>query len=143
MSQSASEAVEVLRRSARERREAVAGDRRRVLVQIGHCSQSVGAAEVARTLTAAISNDAYVVIAGCDGACFQAPKVVVTGRGGSRQFALVGLDDVDRMLAAIAGPLDDEEDAGLFFAGQQRIAMKGVRGPRQPGHRRIPDRRRL
>ena len=125
MSQSASEAVEVLRRSARERREAVAGDRRRVLVQVGHCSQSVGAAEVARTLTAALSNDAYVVIAGCDGACFQAPKVVVTGRGGSRQFALVGLDDVDRMLAAIAGPLDDEEDAGLFFAGQQRIAMEG------------------
>ena len=124
MTRSASEAVEALRRSARERREAAAGERRRVVVQLGHCSQSVGAAEVARALTAALADDAYVVIAGCDGACFQAPKVVVTGRGGSRQFALVGLDDVDRILAAIAGPLDDEEDAGLFFAGQRRIAME-------------------
>ena len=46
----------------------------RVAVQVGHCSQAVGAREVAEALRDALGNNAaiYLVVAGCDGACFNA-----------------------------------------------------------------------
>ena len=51
----------------------------RVVVQVGHCSQAVGAAEVAEAMRRAPSGrpGAYMVVAGCDGACFAAPQVIM------------------------------------------------------------------
>jgi len=122
---SAVEALGVLRRSAQERRQSEARGEFRVVVQVGHCSQSVGAADIAQTLASSAPDNAYVVIAGCDGACFEAPRVIVTGPSGSQRFDRVSPNDADRILAAIDGGLDDDyEEAEDFFARQRRVAMQ-------------------
>ena len=69
----------------------------RVIVQVGHCSQSVGATQVAEALRFALSGNTGVslIIAGCDGACFAAPQVLVTNPSGDTQrHTNVSLDDI-------------------------------------------------
>ncbi len=77
----------------------------RVIVQVGHCSQAVGAAQVAEALKAALSGRSGVdlVIAGCDGACFAAPQVIVASPSGDMQrYARVSLDDVPALIETLA-----------------------------------------
>ena len=77
MTDAVSRAVESLRNSATEGQRARTG-MTRIVVQTGHCSQAVGADDVANAVAQAMPQDAYLVTAGCDGACFGAPKVSVT-----------------------------------------------------------------
>ena len=44
-------------------------DKYRVTVQLGHCSSSLGAKEVMQSFTDHLTSNAYMVVAGCDGAC--------------------------------------------------------------------------
>ena len=53
-------------------------DNTRVVLQLDHSSSAVGGGEVAAALTETLPDSAYLVIAGSDGASFQAPKIVVT-----------------------------------------------------------------
>lgn len=94
----------------------------RVTVQVGHCSQSVGAAEVAESARAALSDGAYLVIAGCDGACFEAPKITVTSASGARRvFTNASSDRLPSLSQDTpAGPID-----GDFLGRQRRIALDG------------------
>ena len=73
----------------------------RVIVQVGHCSQSVGATQVAEALRSALSGNTGVslIIAGCDGACFAAPQVLVTNPSGDTQrHTNVSLDDIPALI---------------------------------------------
>ena len=89
--------------------------------QVGHCSQAVGAAQVAQTVKGSLSDDAYVVIAGCDGACFDAPQIIVTEPfGEQRRFARVTPDDVPRFIRSSESGNAVSDD---FFAGQRRITL--------------------
>ena len=60
----------------------------RVVVQWGHCSEAVGAAEIHRRLVRRFEDrdDVFVVAAGCDGACFAATQVVVELPDGTARF---------------------------------------------------------
>ena len=117
------DALESLRKSAAERQSALAG-KTRVVVQVGHCSQAVGATDVADALTATLSDDAYLVTAGCDGACYAAPRVFVEIPGESaRMHSRVSPDAASRMLDCRAlPPASNDED---FFAAQNRLTLDG------------------
>ena len=114
--------------SARDRLARALGDRPKITVQVGHCGQSIGASELAHEVAARFRDDAAIVTAGCDGACFAAPTVIVTSRSGlAHRLERVSPDD----LQPIARALNDETGADNptagadFIAAQRRIALNG------------------
>ena len=120
-------AYEALVGVARERHAAARGGKTRFAVQVGHCSRAVGAGAVADAIADALPDGAYVAIAGCDGACFAAPRVsVVAPDGVARAYRNVSVD-VARRIGR--GDLDAGEayDAGGdgFFASQRRVTLAG------------------
>ena len=76
----------------------------RVFVQVGHCSQAVGAVQIAEAFQAELSGHSGVelIIAGCDGACFAAPQVLVSRPSGDMQrYSRVCLKDVPELAATL------------------------------------------
>ena len=102
-------------------------DKYRVTVQLGHCSSSLGAKEVMQSFTDHLTSNAYMVVAGCDGACFNGPKVSVESPDGS----VVNLEKVDASIAVriatlIEGnmsPLRFDDDANEFTNNQTRVLL--------------------
>ena len=119
-----SAAFDGLKDSARHSWEVSRGGKKLVVVQVGHCSLSVGAGEVAEALSSSLPQDAYLVISGCDGACFDAPQVVVAGptAESQRRFSRVTPEAAPGLLSAPQSPRHDPEP---FFAAQHRLAMDG------------------
>ncbi len=107
----------------------------RVIVQVGHCSQAVGATQVAEALQVELSGHSSVdlVIAGCDGACFAAPQVIVTTRSNNIQrYSQVSLDDVPALAATLTRVEAAQSppfvtggggDLDSFFAAQTRLLL--------------------
>ena len=109
----------------------------RVAVQVGHCSQAVGAREVAEALKGALGNNPALdlVVAGCDGACFNAPQVVVAPPSGeARRFGRVSVSDAQRLAETLSSNLTNtgeavwqrgSEEHVEFFFNQHRIVLQG------------------
>ena len=117
------DAIASLRAAAEARRDAPQAGRTRIVVQVGHCSQAVGASEVVDVVRSSAPGDCSVAIAGCDGACSDAPRVSVTGEdGASRVFGQVDPEGAARIAAGEAGA---PSDADGFFSAQRRIALDG------------------
>ena len=109
----------------------------RVIVQVGHCSQSVGASQVAEALRSALSGHSNVslIIAGCDGACFAAPQVLITNPSGDIQrHANVSLAGIPSIIQSLPSSNTAEQELpplvkggreGLasFFAPQTRLLL--------------------
>lgn len=115
-------------RAARDRLAHAANGKPKITVQVGHCGQSIGASDLAREVATRFSDAATVVTAGCDGACFAAPTVIVTSRSGhTHRLERVSPNDLE----PIARALDDETGADNptggadFIAAQRRIALNG------------------
>ena len=117
------DALESLRRAARERNDAERAGRRRIVVQVGHCSQAVGAAEVADALRAASTEGCHVVVAGCDGACYDGPRVYADGIDGAHQ--VFGRVDPEAAVRIAAGDQGRPSEASGFFSAQRRIVLDG------------------
>ena len=116
--------LERVRRESSQRIESRRAGRTRVVVQVSHCSQSVGADEVAKALSACLPSSAYIVQAGCDGACFEAPKVVAEDTaGGIRCLTNVGAEDAASVLDATHTPGDARSED--FYSRQHRVALEG------------------
>ncbi len=125
-----------LREAARRRWEQLHAGKTRVVVQVGHCSRAVGAEEVALSLQDALIDSPHkggfgidLAIAGCDGACFNAPQVIITDPTGvARRFGRVTPDGA-RSLAEnlVSGSPSDSLAGGVtdgveeFFADQRRL----------------------
>ncbi|MSQ12884.1 MAG: NADH-quinone oxidoreductase subunit F [Dehalococcoidia bacterium] len=80
-----------LRAAARRRWNRRHSGKLRIAVQVAHCSQAVGAAQVAATLRDAVerhSLNAEVVETGCDGACFLAPRLSIAAAATAARPAL-------------------------------------------------------
>ncbi|MDE2843302.1 MAG: (2Fe-2S) ferredoxin domain-containing protein, partial [Chloroflexota bacterium] len=95
---------EDLLNSARHGRSAIGASGTRVTVQVGQCSQAVGADAVADAMREALAlrDDCYLVLSGCDGACFAAPQVMVQESGGAtRYYSRVAASDVPAIAADI------------------------------------------
>ena len=104
------EALERL--TARARIRAVKNaDKTRVVLQLDHSSSAVGGGEVAAALTETLPDSAYLVIAGSDGASFQAPKVVITSPDGvAKSFENVSSSGVSEIVRGIEEGLDETDD---------------------------------
>lgn len=118
------DALDALKASAAQRAAANKG-KTRIVVQVGHCSASVGAAQVAEALSAHAPAATYVVEAGCDGACHDAPTVVVTAPDGARSvFGRQKTEDVGRILESTGLPTQNGA-APPPFGGQHRVVLDG------------------
>ncbi len=125
-----------LRSRARQRQMGPTSGRTRVMVQAGQCSLALGAGEVAQSLAAELEShgNAYLVVTGCDGACFAAPQVVVNEPDGrARYYSNVTVSHVRTIVAALGDgevlrPTQALED---FFTPQhlQVMAWCGQLGP--------------
>ena len=123
MTDAISDALNSLKASAAVR-QAAQSDKTRVVVQIGHCSQAVGAVDVADVLARTLPDDAYLVTAGCDGACFASPRVAVTPPNGvERVYSRVDVAAAGNLLGYDSSALasDDSE----FFECQSRLTLDG------------------
>lgn len=122
-------AYEALVDAARGRHAAAREGKTRVVAQVGHCSQAVGAEAVAAAIAEALQDqdDSYLAIAGCDGACFAAPQVsVATPDGVVRAYRNMSVEAAHRILAGdvdAATPYSAEGDA--FFGRQRRVTLAG------------------
>ena len=119
---------EELRDGALQRKLSSGGSRTRVMVQVGQCSQSVGADDIARQLGESLEliKDAYLVITGCDGACFAAPQVMVQESDGrTSYYNRTSTSDVAAIVSALGNgeshlPSRELED---FFSPQHLQVM--------------------
>ena len=109
-----------LRESAAQRLDVRRKGKSRAVVQVGHCSQSVGAEVVAASVESLLPDDAYLVVAGCDGACFQAPKVTVTTSTGGRS---VLANASPESVGSFFERTDETTASDDFLDGQRRIAL--------------------
>ena len=128
MTDAISEAFESVRNSAIEQQQARRG-MTRVVVQLGHCSQAVGAAEIAEVVAGTLPPDAYFVTAGCDGACFAGPKMSVTLPDGQfSEYWNIPADAV-RKGFVIQRPIDtceaDPSNSADFYNQQRRLTLAG------------------
>ena len=105
-------------------RAAMNAGKTRVVLQLDHSSSAVGGGEVAGALSEALPDSAYLVIAGSDGASFQAPKIVVTTPDGvAKSFKNVTSQDVSEIVRRIGAGLDEPDDGQDFFDYQRRVAL--------------------
>ena len=107
----------------------------RAVVQVGHCSTSVGAGELADALRAAAPSGIELVVAGCDGACHEAPKLTITHIDATTTtLTKVDASSAGRLAASmgrcrtdhLAVPIPGVSPLGGFFAAQRRIVLDGV-----------------
>ena len=128
---------------------ALAQDRARaqypwVLVQVGGCTRSVGAATVLASLREKVEKQgltASVIEAGCDGICHQAPVVIIETEGGQLyRLTQVEPQELDKLiqgwLVSTPGPgktwkghpaewSADQDSSGLW-SGQTRLALENI-----------------
>ena len=107
----------------------------RAVVQVGHCGVSVGADGIAPALRERLGGggEARVTVAGCDGACFAGPTVLVQDAAGAWtriERADASPDGIDRIIAAMesggAGGGADGSESARFLSAQRRIALEGI-----------------
>ena len=121
-------ALEKLRRSAIGGLDAARAGRPRVAVQVGHCSQAVGAGDLADTLARLMGDAVHLVRTGCDGACHDAPQIVLAWpSGGHEHLARVSPEDAEevatRIRAGSASPSTPSNISAKSFEGQRRVAL--------------------
>ena len=122
----------------------------RALVQLGGCTRTVGAGAVYSLLQAAVAKKGLmspVLLAGCDGACHEAPVIIVEmAQGLTFRLTNVGPPDVNSILsywlAGQAGPSSTWNGSPAlwpptgempgFWKGQERRVMEHV-GVMEPG----------
>jgi NADH:ubiquinone oxidoreductase subunit F (NADH-binding)/(2Fe-2S) ferredoxin len=115
--------LDALKASAAQRVAAYSG-KTRIVVQVGHCSSSVGSVQVAEALASQAPDSAYIVTAGCDGDCYDAPRVVATTPDGAlRVFGGVTTKDAGRILESTSLPT--RNGAAAPYAGQHRVVLNG------------------
>ena len=117
-----------LNESAQQRQIDSRWGKARVAVQVSHCSQSVGATEVADAIAEALPDDAYLATAGCDGACFAAPQVSVTySSGAGHKYSNITADAVTRpfRIGADGPSMSHLDSPEAFLNGQRRLVLSG------------------
>ena len=123
----------------------------RALVQLGGCTRTVGAGAVLSLLQATVAKQGLMTpvrVAGCDGACHEAPVVIMEmAEGLTYRLTNVGPADVNSILSFwLAGQADASStwkgkpvlwpptgDLPGFWKGQERRVMEHV-GAIEPGN---------
>lgn len=114
--------IKLLRSESKARLQKARGNKTRFTIQIGHCSQSVKSRELLNTVSKDIPDNAYIVIAGCDGACFEAPKLIITLPSSEQKT----LTDVSLDFRNWSSPnVSSDHSNSDFISKQKRIILKG------------------
>ena len=111
--------------SATERFESRLAGKTRVIAHVGHCSLAAGASKVTDVLRKQIGEDAALVVAGCDGACFAAPSIEVVDEDGRRTYHSGLTPDTVNLLDLLRGSTGDILGAQSFLSAQSRVALDG------------------
>ncbi len=101
-------------------------ERTRIVVQVGHCSESVGAIQISKIIHAVEKSEIQVVTAGCDGACHEGPKVTITLPSGNHKIIPRTDEDTAYQIAGLIKTGVNTESPTDFFSSQSRIAMEGI-----------------
>lgn len=126
MASSPTDKIRDLHHSAQERYDIDQSKKTRVLVQHGHCSQSVGAADIETELAVSLPPNAYLTTAGCDGACFAGTQVVVTtANGNTIRHTRVTQKTAEILLKDLSVERDEDDEHKAYMSNQHRIAMAG------------------
>ena len=98
----------------------------RVMVQIGQCSNSVGAQNILNLISASTASTDFVET-GCDGLCFLAPKVIIEYPDKTTAtFNQVSENDIAMIVAQINNSSNKTNDNNLarqLLNDQSRVAM--------------------
>lgn len=122
---SAIDVLQALKASAQARLSPAREAKTRVAVQVAHCSKAVGAKQIADLLGNSLPDNAYLVVAGCDGACFDAPQVVVTDTSGNqKRYTRVTPELVTQIANEVsAGAVSGNTSQSDFFSHQRRVTL--------------------
>ena len=92
-------------------------------VQVGHCSQSMGAAQVTEELQRLLPDENPIITSGCDGSCFNSPQVTLIDHSGiEKHFHRVKPSDVKKIVSGTLAPSKYEDQ---FFSLQHRLVLDG------------------
>ncbi len=124
---SASSRYESIAEAARERLSALREGKPRIVIQVGHCGASAGASDLPDAIRAQFGGRASVSVAGCDGACFAAPTLLVECRSGElARLERVDAGDLRRVgMALRAESAGEPSSAARFVAAQTRVTLDG------------------
>ena len=103
-------------------------NRTSIVVQVGHCSEAVGSRKIADYMIENTGSEIDVILAGCDGACHEAPKVIVNKPGKSADiFSNVDISLVSqRLKGSLQETNDIEQSDNDFINRQQRLVLDQV-----------------
>ena len=111
--------------AATERFEGRVAGKTRVIAHLGHCSLAAGADRVVDTLQKQVGEEAALIVAGCDGACFAAPSAEIVTVDGHRSY-LSGLDtDGLDLTDWSSGSPGGGPVIGTFLSSQVRVTLEG------------------
>ena len=113
--------------AARERVQRTLRGRPQIIVQVGHCSASVGASDLPDAIHEQYGGRASITVAGCDGSCFAAPTVLVQCRSGDFiRLERVDTNDLRRIGMALRSESPGAPSrATKFIESQHRLSLEG------------------
>ncbi len=119
-----------LANDARGRIQQAVRGRPRIVVQVGHCGAAVGASDLPDAIRQQYGGRASITVAGCDGACFTAPTVLVQCRSGDFiRLERVASNDLRRVGMALRSESPGApSSAARYIESQRRIALDGCGG---------------
>ncbi len=121
MTASPAEHLDQLKSGAWRRLGASRQAKTRIAVQVGHCSTAVGAELVAQAIAESLPEASYAVVTGCDGACFNAPQVLLSDPvKGLTRYSRVTPDRASLIARGFEPP---DTESAPFFHHQHRVAL--------------------
>ena len=111
--------------SAAQRFDSRIAGKTRVIAHIGHCSLAAGGDKVADTLREQIGEDEALIVAGCDGACFAAPSLVVVDADGRHTYHSGLTPDSVNLPHLLKGTTDGTPAPQSFLSAQTRVSLDG------------------
>ena len=119
----ATDILSTMREVAHTRMDPMRRDKTRITIQVGHCSQSIGATQIFFGAAEALPANSYLTIAGCNGACYDGPQVLVTNPlGGQRLYTNVTIAGLRDILDEAKGEIPGNSD---FMSNQNRVVLQG------------------
>ena len=123
------QAYDALRLQATERRRSRFDGKLLITVQDAHCTRAVGSHDVALALQQGLQRSrggVELIVAGCDGTCYLAPRVALTDpAGGTSWLNKVTPSQAHEIAADPASARPTPEDAGRFWSAQRRSVLAG------------------
>jgi NADH:ubiquinone oxidoreductase subunit F (NADH-binding) len=117
--------METLVASATERFEGRVSGKTRVIAHVGHCTLASGAGDVVDSFRQQMGEDAVLIVAGCDGACFAAPSLEVVSTSGKRFYLSRLSADVFDFTDLASASSDEETAVAEFLSPQLRVSLEG------------------